>query len=144
MTVTLRAARPTDAGATGTILRQGLPPAEAAQHSTAETIAFCGTMIDRGWVTVAEADGRVQGFVARDGAEICALYLAPHAQGRGLGRMLLEATKRHADRLHLRSLTGNLRARRLYTRAGFRPIAPETCAESAQNIHYVWTREAAA
>ena len=81
MTLTLRSARSTDAGKAGDILHR-------FQEDTvwmpklwtgAEAIAFCGTMIGRGWVTVAEEAGRVCGFLARDGAEICSLYLSAEA-----------------------------------------------------------------
>jgi GNAT superfamily N-acetyltransferase len=145
----LRAARPTDAGTTGMILWQFLAETDwlPCLYSAAETIAFCCDMIDRGWVTVAERDGQVLGFIARDGQEVCGLYLAPEARGQGLGRMLLDASKRRVDRLHLRSFAADARAQRFYAKAGFRAVATGDGADNDENlpdIHYVWRKEAAA
>ena len=86
VSVILRPARSLDAGATGEILyaftrdNDWMPKL----YSRAETIAFCGTMIDQGWVTVAETETGVAGFLARDGEHVCALYLAGRAQRQGL------------------------------------------------------------
>lgn len=149
MTVILRAATPMDAGATGDILWRFLNDTDwmPVLYSAAQTISFCGTMIDYGWMTVAEADGRVQGFLARDGQEICALYLAPSAQGRGIGKALLQDAKRRASPLRLRTFAANFRARRFYQNAGFVPVAHGDGADNDENlpdISYVWPREAAA
>ena len=95
MSLELRPARPTDAGTIGDILHRfaAETPWMPELYSGAEAISFCGVMIDRGWVTVAEEGARVLGFLARDGPEICALYLAPEARGQGIGKRLLEAAK---------------------------------------------------
>ena len=121
MTVTLRLARSTDAGKTGDILQrfQEETPWMPKLYTGAEAIAFCGRMIDRGWVTVAEEDGRVCGFLARDGAEICSLYVAPEAQSRGIGAVLLEAAKAAQPRLTLWTFQANEGAQRFYLREGF-------------------------
>ncbi|MFC3117588.1 hypothetical protein ACFOHS_01945 [Jhaorihella thermophila] len=64
MTVELRPARPTDAGRIGEILHRfqeatdWMPP----QLSGVEYIAYCGAMIDRGWVTVAGRTGASLAF----------------------------------------------------------------------------------
>ncbi|KAA5826039.1 GNAT family N-acetyltransferase [Saccharopolyspora hirsuta] len=68
---------------------------------------------------VAEASGRVVGLLGLLGAEIGGLFVAPEAQGRGVGRALVE----HAVSLHgevtLEVYEQNLRARRFYELVGF-------------------------
>ena len=88
MTVQLRAAQPTDAGATGDVLWKYLCRTDWMPnlYTAAETISFCGVMIDRGWVTVAILDDQVEGFIARDGDEIHALYLNRKVARRGAWR----------------------------------------------------------
>lgn len=121
MTVVLRPANALDAGRTGWILHRFAQdtPWMPKLHSEAETISFCGVMIDRGWVTVAQVGGQVQGFIARDGAEICSLYLAPAACGQGIGKLLLEAAKSAQPQLWLHAFVANEGARRFYLREGF-------------------------
>ena len=121
MTASLRPARSTDAGATGDILFRFQAETDwmPKLHSGAETIAFCGALIARGWVTVAEIDGQVIGFLARDDEEICALYLAPEATGQGAGKGLLDHAKTQRDRLFLATFEANTGARRFYEREGF-------------------------
>ncbi|MGI5119105.1 N-acetyltransferase family protein [Marinactinospora thermotolerans] len=85
-------------------------------------------------VTVAEADGQVVGYVrvrpamrldsAAHVQEVAGLAVAPEAQGRGVGRRLLDAARsvaveRGARRLTLRVLSTNVRARALYAAAGY-------------------------
>lgn len=143
MSVELRAARSTDAGAIGDILHAfnrdtaWMPDL----HSAAETLSFCGTMIDRGWVTVAVVAGSVRGFIARDGAEICSLYVAQGDTGQGIGRHLLEAAKRDAERLELRTFVANTGAQRFYLRHGFVEAGRgdgQRNDENLPDIAYVW------
>ncbi|GGH34493.1 L-amino acid N-acyltransferase YncA [Cribrihabitans marinus] len=147
MSLLLRAARPTDAGTAGEILH-GFAEETAWMprlHSQVEAIAFCGTMIDRGWVTVAELEGRVAGFLARDGEEICGLYLARAARRRGIGARLLARAKAECPRLVLRSFEANASARRFYRREGFVEAGRRAGAENDENlpdIAYVWYKEA--
>jgi GntR family transcriptional regulator len=79
------------------------------------------------------ADGEVVGFArfgddAEDPAtgHLFALYVAPHAAGRGVGRLLLERVISDLDPESKRAVTlwvfeANERARRLYLAAGFEP-----------------------
>lgn len=119
--VSLRPASALDAGTTGWILHRFAlyTPWMPVLYSEAETIGFCKAMIDYGWVTVAERNGRVIGFMARDGAEICSLYLAPDARGQGVGKVLLRQAKAAQPELWLRTLVANTGARRFYQREGF-------------------------
>jgi len=85
-------------------------------------------------VLVAEADGRVAGYVTLHQAipvpshdhvlEVNGLAVDPELQGLGIGRHLVEEAKREAQRrgarkLSLRVLGPNVAARRLYESCGF-------------------------
>lgn len=141
----LRAARSTDAGKLGAILSGFVEatPWMPRLHSRAEDIAFAGTMIDRGWVTVAEA-GEVLGFVARDGDEVTCLYTAPQAQGQGVGKALIAHAKSGRDRLELWTFQANAGARRFYRREGFAEVAQGDGAgtdEGLPDVQLVWQRK---
>ncbi len=149
MTLSLRPARPTDAGATGMILTQyhadtaWLPKL----YSAAETIGFCGAMIDRGWVTVAVGAQGAIGFIARDEQEICALYVSARARGSGVGRYLLNDAKARCDRLWLRVFQANTGARKFYACSGFGEFACAAATGNDENlpeVSYVWQREGSA
>ncbi len=146
MTIELRPARSTDAGAIAEILWRFQQDTEwmPKLHSGAEYVAFCGAMIDCGWVTVACVEGQVQGFLARDGAEICALYVAPWATRARIGARLLDFAKARATRLTLRVFEANARAQRFYLRNGFVEDGRGDGADVEENLPYisfVWTRE---
>ncbi|MGA7525089.1 MAG: GNAT family N-acetyltransferase [Acidobacteriaceae bacterium] len=84
---------------------------------------------------VAEADGAIGGFAttmpSRDTdtvnhGELCALYVDPNDWGRGYGRSLIEAARRHLSACGFSSamlwlLEGNLRADRFYRADGWLP-----------------------
>ncbi|WP_342635556.1 N-acetyltransferase [Antarcticimicrobium luteum] len=160
--VHLRPARPVDAGALGDILytfqieMYGRPK----MWSGAETIAYCGEMIDNGWVTVAEVAAeagtetgteagaetgvRVVGFLARDGEEVCSLYVAPGARGAGVGQRLMDAARETRARLWLRVMAYNAGARRFYRRNGFSDVGRSDGSENEENLPAItmeWRRE---
>lgn len=62
----------------------------------------------------------VTGFLARNGAEIDALYLAPEARGRGVGTALIQAAQAECTHLRLWCFQRNAGALRFYERCGFR------------------------
>ena len=143
MTVTLRPARSTDAGQIGEILHEFeiSTPWMPKQHSGAEAIAFCGTMIDRCWVTVAVEERRVLGFLALDQQEICSLYVASDVRGQGIGQMLLAHAQFCSNRLELWTFQSNRGAQRFYERAGFvevRRTDGQANDEKLPDIAYVW------
>lgn len=114
-------------------------------YTLSDCIAFAETMVSRGWVTVAHAAGRVAGFLARDGEEICALYLERQARGRGVGQALVDHAKAGSARLELRCAEANAVARRFYRRQGF--VETGACATSEADddlpgIALVWPGEA--
>lgn len=144
--VHLRPARSTDAGSLGDILYGFQRDTEWMPdlYTAAETIAFCGAMIDRGWVTVAETDGQIAGFLARDGEEIVSLYLSPEVGRRGVGRVLLNNAKSEVDRLTLRTFQANEVAQKFYMRQGFVEVSRgdgRDNEEQLPDITYVWTAE---
>jgi len=151
VTHVLRPANPLDAGAVGEILYRFQQDTDwmPKLYSSAEVIFFCGLMIDRGWVTVAERDGCIKGFLAQKEGEVCSLYLAPGACGQGAGKALLDAAKADASRLILRTFAANTRAQRFYLREGFAETGRGDGSgneEGLPDIAYEWcsAREAAA
>lgn len=145
MSVRLRPARPTDAGTLGEMMTEAVSdrPWKPRLHSGAEDIAHAGEMIERGWVTVAESrdGGSLLGFLAREGAYVHALFIAPAAQGCGIGRQLVSAAQAESPRLELWTFEANGRAKRFYERAGFAIVARgdgTSNAEGLPDIHYRW------
>lgn len=71
-------------------------------------------------VWVAQSGDRLLGFAAMEGQWLEQLYVDPEAQGRGVGRALLDAAKEASPGgLLLHVFTRNVRARRFYEAAGF-------------------------
>ncbi len=84
-------------------------------HKRADEQAFAADLVAKGWVTVARRSGRLAGFVARDGEEVVALYVAAGARGQGVGSALLNRAKRKSPRLALWTFQFN------HAGAGFLP-----------------------
>jgi [ribosomal protein S18]-alanine N-acetyltransferase len=87
---------------------------------------------DTRWYVVAERAGRVVGyaglFATRHTADVQTVAVAPHAQGGGLGGVLLralldEAGRREIGEVLLEVRADNEAAQRLYAAHGFRQIA---------------------
>nr|WP_249200686.1 GNAT family N-acetyltransferase [Thetidibacter halocola] len=115
-------------------------------HTAAQDIAHAGQMIERGWVTVAEIDDAVVGFLAREGGFVHALFVSDDAQGRGVGAALLAAAKDEAMDLTLWTFQANLGARRFYAREGFVEIARGDGRgndERLPDVQLYWTRAGA-
>jgi ribosomal protein S18 acetylase RimI-like enzyme len=85
---------------------------------------------DAAWTLVAEAAGRVVGYVAVTGSHVENLFVDPEAQGKGVGDALLRAAEARVQRergaegerearVTLRCLLVNERARRFYERQGY-------------------------
>ena len=137
MTVTLRPARSLDAGAVGEILHGFARENDwmPELHSGAEAIAFCGRMIDNGWVTVAEQGGKVA---------VHCLYLSPAARSQGIGAQLLDSAKAGRRELALYAFQANTGARRFYERHGFVEVARSDGADNDEqlpDIRFVWRRK---
>lgn len=109
-------------------------------HTRAEDRAFVAGLIARAEVFVAAG-----GFLARDGDVMLALYLAPAARGRGLGKALLDRAKEGRDALSLWAFAQNEGALRFYAREGFAEAERTDGAgndERLPDVRLVWRRGA--
>lgn len=100
----------------------------------------------RGWVRCSQDEAGMAGFIIRDGERIHALYVRPRAQGRGLGRGLLNEAKTNSDRLELWTLERNYIARAFYQAQGFAECDYGTGLgndEDLPDIHLIWNRRGA-
>jgi GNAT superfamily N-acetyltransferase len=96
---------------------------------------------------IAEFKGHVAGVLALQGNVIDRLYVAPEAQGRGLGTALLEYAKSlHPNGLTLLTHKRNAGARRFYERYGFvvKEFGTSPPPESEPDVLYVWSGSRAA
>lgn len=66
-----------------------------------------------------EEKGQVTGFISLVGEKVCALFVAPEMQGRGIGMALLEHAKTLRGRLSLKVYRENESAFRFYKKCGF-------------------------
>jgi ribosomal protein S18 acetylase RimI-like enzyme len=88
---------------------------------------------DRTTLVALDATGDVVGFTIfgpdrdRDAGYLASLYVSPTSAGRGIGRSLLDAavTAMPSVDITLWVFAENVRARRLYERAGFEPDGTE-------------------
>lgn len=140
----LKRARPEDAADMAAILADWVDstPWLPRVHKHGTEASFAADMIAAGWVTVARRDGRVVGFLARDGAEIMALYVASGQRGRGIGTALIARAKRRSRRLALWTYQFNPEARAFYEAHGFVETARTGGAgndEKLPDIRYEWT-----
>lgn len=143
MSVIIRPAHISDVQATGEIVYQFQQETTwmPKLYTQDEVVGFCRTMIDRGWVTVAQNKGRVVGFLAQDQEEVCSLYLLSDQRGYGYGRALLASAKATSPRLLLRTFVANEAAQRFYHRQGFIEIGRgdgSTNEESLPDIYLQW------
>lgn len=68
---------------------------------------------------VAEADGRVVGFVSLLGHQVGGLFLAPAWHGRRIGKALMDKAVAERGTLELDVFAANVIGRRFYNRYGF-------------------------
>ena len=120
-----------DADATATMYlasRRATLPGLRDPHTEAETRAWMrDTVFARHSVRLAEADGIIVGFAARDGAMLSQLYVKPGWTGRRIGATLLAAVLAEAASitsvLRVYTFARNAGARRFYERHGFVAVA---------------------
>ena len=120
-----------DADATATMYlaaRRAMLPHLRDPHTEAETRAWMrDTVFTRYSVRLAEVDGEIVGFAARDGAWLMQLYVRPGWTGRRIGSTLLAAILADAAAatpiLRLHTFSRNADARRFYERHGFVAVA---------------------
>ena len=95
-------------------------------------------------VVVAERDGRIVSFLARDGEDIRMLYTHPDVVGSGAGSLLLEAAKASGvAALELWCFQANIQARKFYEERGFRAVRFTDGADNEEkmpDVRYRWQR----
>lgn len=149
----LRPATEADAPALAAILSDWIDatPWMPRRHSRLEERGFVLRLIREMTVTVAMAPGatggpaRPRGFLARRDGFIHALYLAPQARRRGLGRRLLDAAKAEAPALELWVFQANAPARAFYRAQGFAEAESGDGSgndEGLPDLRLVWQRAA--
>lgn len=110
-------------------------------HTREQDVLFLRHLIGSRVVRM-EAGGA--GFLARLGGEVEAVYLAPLARGRGLGRALLDEAKAAEPSLTLWTFQANLAARRFYEREGFVEAFMTNGDENTEHlpdVRLVWERD---
>lgn len=132
--VLLRPATPTDAAAIAAIYNEGIAGREATFETRPRTAAEVAPWLDDGCpLLVAEQDGAAIGFArvsaysdrcVYEGVGEHGVYVAGAAQGRGVGRALLEGLGAAAERdgyhkLTARIFTSNAASRAVHRAAGF-------------------------
>lgn len=119
--IALRKAEVTDAPVLAGILSDWIAatPWMPKLHSREGDQKFVTRLITSMDVTMAE-DGA--GFLARDGAEVDALYVAEPARRSGYGRALLDHAKKEVPRLELWTFQANDAALAFYAAHGFHEL----------------------
>lgn len=74
---------------------------------------------------VYEQEGKVTGFISLVGEIVCALFIAPEAQGKGAGKALLEHAKALKGSLSLKVYRDNRKAILFYEKSGLRATGEE-------------------
>jgi len=113
-------------------------------HTSAEDQRFLRRLIDTVDVIALRNWRGPQGFLARDGEVVHALYLAPKARGRGHGTRLLDVAKTRVPRLELWCFQANTGARAFYAREGFLEVEQTDGAgndEKLPDVRLVWEKE---
>lgn len=132
MSVIISDARAEDASALGAILSDWIDATDwmPRLHQRQDDAEFVGRLIARGQVRVARKVGAV-GVIARDGAEIDALYVAP--RGQGMGRALIAEAQAQQPHLALWTFAANAPARAFYAAMGFAETGG-TQGDNAENL----------
>jgi GNAT superfamily N-acetyltransferase len=94
--------------------------------------------IAAGRLWVAEADGRVLGFVGTDPGEIALLFVGPASAGFGIGARLLAfgILKAREDFAGPVTVIATLNAEAFYARHGFRKVADDVFERGDPPLHY--------
>jgi GNAT superfamily N-acetyltransferase len=142
----IRAARSTDAGKAGAVMSEFIDetPWMPRIHTRAEDVGFVGSMIERDWVTIALQKEQLVGFLAREGGDIHALYIASSAWRQGAGSALLRHAKDVTAKLSLWTFQANEGALAFYLALGFSEVERTSGAgndEHLPDIRFEWQKE---
>lgn len=74
---------------------------------------------------VFESEGNIAGFISLVGNRVCALFVVPEMQGKGIGKALMEYAKSLKGKLFLRVYKENEGALRFYKKCGFEAVGEE-------------------
>ena len=102
-------------------------------HTDAEDRAFYTRTVERGGVTVAEAQGEIVAFLALAGEEVTHLYVAPTHHRRGHGSALLTAAQASNGHLELWVFQRNADAIAFYAAHGFAIVASTDGADNEEH-----------
>ncbi|MEO0485501.1 MAG: GNAT family N-acetyltransferase [Pseudomonadota bacterium] len=124
MTTRIRAARPEDAAACVTILRDWIvsEPWMPMLHTRASMETFWTSRLSEVPAQVLVKDNQVTGFAVFDAPWLTALYLTPAARGQGNGARLLTAITTGAPVTDLWVFEANTVAHQFYAAQGFREV----------------------
>lgn len=142
----IRPALSLDAGRVGAILSEFIDTTDWMPriHTRAEDIAFADGLISKNWVHVFEGT-KMEGFIARHGTKIHALYVRAEARGQGIGTALIDHAKSQSDTLELWTFQANFAAQRFYERHGFLEVIRTDGFgndEKLPDIQFKWIRRA--
>ncbi|MDX8518766.1 GNAT family N-acetyltransferase [Mesorhizobium dulcispinae] len=141
--IPLRPAASLDAAAIAQMMRASLNALDwmPLLHTPEEDLFFIRDIVlPKQQVTVAEAGGRIVGFIAVSDGWVEQLYLDPAWTGKGIGSRLLSQATAGLPSIKLHCFQANTGARRFYERHGFRAEAlgdGSTNAEGLPDILYV-------
>lgn len=113
-------------------------------HTRAEDIAFVGSMIERGWVTIAIQGEQLVGFLACEAHDVHGLYIARNAWRQGCGSSLLRRAQDGAAKLSLWSFQANVDAHAFYLVHGFAEVERTNGADNDEHlpdIRFEWHKE---
>lgn len=139
----LRPARPDDAAMLALILADWnrrtdwLPEV----HTQDELHILAASLVER--LDVVVTGDPAQGFIARDGGMVHALYVLPALHGIGIGKRLLDHAKAGSAELTLWCHQANTRARGFYARQGFCEVEAGDGSgndEGLPEVRLVWHR----
>lgn len=116
-------------------------PAEQVRPREQDAAFFRDYIQTRCQIWLAEADGRLLGFLALAGSYLDRLYVHPAAQRRGAGEALLAKAREMSPRgLELHTHQQNVAACAFYEKHGFRPARFGTSGppECMPDVEYHW------
>lgn len=146
--VTVRRLTRADAPVAGALHRASYEdrlPWLAGRHDAAGFVRFfADTLLPAGPVWGAFADTRLLGFIALWDDLVDQLFVAPGAQSRGVGSLLLDLAKAKAESLTLFVFARNVAAREFYESRGFVAVEHRdgtSNEEGEADVRYVWRRD---